>query len=111
MRILTGNNEADTKMITMVIGLLIVIAISVLIFYNIQASIDYTNVNNDIAENVYGLTYPAATPALNASYNNTAPATNASENLNDQAATFYQLAPLIAVVIVAVVIIGYVSKI
>ena len=39
------------------------------------------------------------------------PAGNASRALSTQAATFYTLAPIVGIVIVAVVVIGYVQRI
>ena len=95
-RKLFSNKEADARMITLVIGIMITLAISVLIFYNIMGSLDTTNIDSDFT--------------TGDSLNNT-PAGNATDELLDQAEVFYTLAPLIAIVIVAVVIIGYVSKI
>ena len=90
MRKLFENKEADTRMITLVIGIMITLAISVLIFYNIMGNIDTTSIDADLTGT---------------------PAANATGEVLDQAEVFYTLAPLIVIVIVAVVIIGYVSKI
>jgi len=89
-RHLLNNEEGDVKAITMVISFLIVLGISVLIFYNIMGSIDTTTIDA-------GLT---GTPSA-----------NATGEVLDQAATFYQVAPILAIVIIAVVIIAYVKKV
>jgi len=85
-----SNNDANGQMIGVVVGLFITIAIAVLVYYNIMASMD--------------------TDTLDAEFNGT-PAANATEDINDQAATFFQLAPIIGIVIIAVVILGYVNRI
>jgi len=99
------DNEANVKMVGAVVAILVTLIISVVIFYNIAGSIDYDTANENIAENVYGLT------ANTDEYNATVPATNGSNDILDQAATFYTIAPIVAIVIVAVVILGYVGKI
>jgi len=87
---LLEDDEADVKMIGMVVGILVTLIIAVLVFYNIAGSIDTTGIDA-------GLT---GTPAA-----------NATDDTLDQAETFFGIAPIIAIVIVAVVILGYVSKI
>ena len=84
------NEEADVRMVGAVVGILVTIIIAILVFYNIAGSIDTTGVDADLT----------GTPSLNA--------TNA---VLDQAATFFSIAPIIAIVVVAVVILGYVSRI
>ena len=87
------NKEGETKVVTMVISFLMVLGISVLIFYNIMASIDTTTIDAN-----FGGT-------------NMTPALNGTTEVLDQAATFYQVAPILAIVIIAVVIIAYVKKV
>jgi len=110
-----SDEQAEVKMVGMVIGIFITIIISVLVLYNIAGSIDYDNANQNIAENVYGYGADATDETgINEAweqYNATTPATNGSDDTLDQAATFFQIAPIIGIVIVAVVILGYVSKI
>ena len=84
------NDEADVKMVGAVVGILVTLIIAVLVFYNIAGSIDTSTIDS-------GLT---GTPAA-----------NATDDTLDQASTFFTIAPIIAIVIVAVVILGYVSKI
>jgi len=90
---LRKNDQADVKMIGMVVGVLVTLIIAVLIFYNIASSIDTTTIDSNIGGT------------------NTTPAANATDNTLDQSATFFSVAPIIAIVIVAVVILGYVSRI
>jgi hypothetical protein len=84
------DEHADVKMIGAVVGILITLIIAVLVFYNIAGSIDTTTIDA-------GLTG--------------SPAANAKADTLDQAATFFQIAPIIAIVVVAVVILGYVGRI
>ena len=84
------NNHADVKMIGAVVGIFITLIIAVLVFYNIAGSIDTTTIDAELTG------YPAQ---------------NATNDTLAQAATFFQIAPIIGIVVVAVVILGYVSKI
>jgi len=90
MKNLLKNDEADVRMVGAVVGVLVTIIIAVLVFYNIAASIDVADIDA-------GLT---GTPAA-----------NGTDAVLDQAATFFTIAPIISIVIVAVVILGYVSRI
>lgn len=88
-----SNEEADTKMIGTVVGLLVMIFVSILVFYNIMGSLDAHTLDTSV---------------LGAE---TSPVENATNNTLTQAATFYTIAPIIAIVIVAVVILRYVGMI
>lgn len=90
MRKLFGNKLAQMGMVGAAIGLFITLIISVLIYYNIAASVDTTTID-------------AKLPG--------SPAANATTATNNQAATFYTIAPIVGIVIVAVVVIGYVQRI
>ena len=94
MKPILKDNDADVKMIGMVVGLLVTIIISILIFYNIAASVDTTTIDTNFGVG-----------------NNETPAANASDNILSQSATFFSIAPIIAIVVVAVVILAYVSRI
>jgi len=83
-------NSAQMGMIGAAVGLLITLSITILIFYNIAASVDAHAID---AENGN----LGAEDAVNATM--------------DQAATFFTIAPILAIVIVAVVVIGYVQHI
>lgn len=90
------------KMIGAVVGILVTLIVSILLFYNIAGSIDTTTVDSDVA---IASTSPAGNRA-NVTY-----AANSTTDILDQAATFFTIAPIIAIVVVAVVILSYVSKI
>ena len=97
-RLAIHDNHAQMNMIGAAVGTLITIIICVLIYYNISGSTYSTvTINAAQAQTTYG-------KAVNASQ-------NASDNINSQAATFFTIAPIIAVVIVAVVVISYVKQI
>ena len=87
---LLKNDEGSAKMIGMVVGVLITLIIAVLIFYNVAGSIDASTIDADLTGT---------------------PTQNATDSTLSQASTFFTIAPIIAVVIVAVVIIGYVNRI
>lgn len=88
---LWADKDANTAMIGAVVGIMVTIIIAVLVFYNIAASIDTADIDAE---------FGAGTPAGNA--------TNATL---DQAETFFTIAPIIGIVVVAVVILDYVSRI
>jgi len=98
MRKLLSHKHGQMAMVGAAIGLFITLIISVLVYYNISASVyDTTTVTDAMAKTTKG-------QAINASV-------NATTSINNQAETFYIIAPIVAVVIVAVVIIGYVQRI
>ena len=97
-RLAIHNNHAQMNLIGAAIGTLITVIICVLIYYNIAGSTYSTvTINAAQAKTTYG-------QAVNASK-------NATDNVNSQASTFFTIAPIIAVVIVAVVVISYVRQI
>ena len=115
MSILASDKKAETNVIGVIVGILVMIIISILVFYNIAANIDYDDINQDIAENVYGYGRDSSDETgVNEAweqYNNTTPASNGSDNTLEQAAIVFQIFPIIVIVIIAAVIIGYVSRI
>jgi len=101
MRKLYKEDTGNAKMIGMIIGMLVTIVISVLIVYNMAGSVDVDSVDSKIEENVFGNT----TGGTNIHY-----AGNSTTDITDNANTFYVIAPIVAVVAIAVAIIGYVYK-
>jgi len=93
MRSLLHDKHADIKMVGAVVGILVTLIVAVLVFYNIAGSIDTTTIDGSIG----GV--------------NETPAANATDATLSQASTFFSIAPIIAIVVVAVVILGYVSRI
>jgi len=93
------DENGNVKMIGMVVGILVTLMIAVLIFFNIAASIDVSGVDDDLQAN------------LGENTTSYLPAANATDSTLEQSATFFTIAPIIAIVVVAVVILGYVSKI
>jgi len=102
MKSLRADDNADVKMIGGVVGILVTLMISILVFYNIAASIDSSSVDTDLQQT--GLAGGAAT-------HNYTYAANATSDILDQSITFFTIAPIIAIVIVAVVILRYVGQI
>jgi len=90
---LLRDNNGNVQMIGGVVAILVTLIVAVLVFYNIAGSID----TEDIDKNFGG--------------ENETPAENATEATMDQAGTFFSIAPIIAIVAVAVVILGYVTRI
>jgi len=89
LRDIKTDENGNVKMIGMVVGVLVTLIIAVLIFYNVAGSIDTTTIDADLTGT---------------------PSANATTDTLDQAATFFTIAPILAIVIVAVVIIGYVTR-
>ena len=89
------------NLITSAIAVLITLVIAVLVYFNVSGSIDTNTIDYK-----FGLTINATGVR-----NGSAPSYNATNAVNDQAATFFTIAPIVAVVIVAVVVISYVKQI
>ena len=81
-------------MIGAAVGLFITLVIAILLYYNIVASID-----------------PGTMDDLQTFWGTGTPVTNATNAISSQAATFFSIAPIVGIVIVAVVVIGYVQRI
>ena len=82
--------DGNVQMIGAVVGILITLIIAVLVFYNVAASIDTSTIDSGL---------------------DGTPSANATEDTLSQAGTFFSIAPIIGVVAVAVVILGYVNRI
>jgi len=94
---LSRDDNADVKMVGMVVGILVTLIIAVLVFYTIAGSVDTSTIDDN-----FNFTGGGASETW---------ATNATDDTLDQAGTFFSIAPIIAIVVVAVVILGYVSRI
>jgi hypothetical protein len=88
------NDKAQMNGIGVAVGLLISLAVCVLIYYNITASTVQTP----------GTDTSRASQLRNASR-------NATGAINSQAATFFTIAPILALVVIAVLVISYVKAI
>ena len=108
MRHLLGNKKAQMGMIGAAIGLLITLIICVLVYYNIAASVDTDTLEDDLRTS---MGYTKADNDSWAAWNASTPVANGTNGINDQAGTFFTIAPIVVLVIVAVVVIGYVKSI
>jgi hypothetical protein len=102
MRNLKQNNLAQAGMVGLAVGILITIIIGVMIYFSIAGSLDTTTIDTKM-----GGTYNATSGVWSGPH----PLTNATNSANAQANTFFTIAPIVAVAIVAVVVIGYVNRI
>ena len=87
---LLEDDQGNVQMIGAVVGILVTLIIAVLVFYNVAGSIDASTIDADLTGT---------------------PAQNATDDTLSQAATFFTIAPIIAIVIVAVIILKYVGDI
>ena len=99
------DDQGNVQMVGMVVGVLVTLIIAVLVFYNVSSAIDHSDIDDNIQENVYGFT---GNDLVN---DNVTYAGNSTDDIMDQAATFFTIAPIIAIVIVAVIILKYVGDI
>ena len=109
MRNFLKDKDANMNMIFGVIGLFITIIISILVLYSIAGGVDFDSMDSRYYSNLE----PAGGAkggAGNTDWNQT-PGANASGAILNQAETFYSIAPIIGIVVVAVIILGYVSRI
>ena len=98
------DDKGNVQMIGAVVGILVTLIIAVLVFYNVATALDNSTVDANIRENVYG-------EGGTVWKNGTTFAQNATDDTLSQAATFFTIAPIIAIVIVAVIILKYVGDI
>ena len=96
MKRLCKNSHAQMNLVVAAVALFMTLLISILIYYNIAGVSVHTH------------DYAAESNATAALWNQS---NNATSSINNQAATFYTVAPIIGIVIVAVVVIGYVKNI
>ena len=108
MRKILSNNNANVAMIGTAVALLVTIMVSILVVYSILGTVDTDDVDENFGD--WGAGRYAEGGSLE-KVNGSTPSLNATNAVTDQAATFYTLAPLIVVVLVAVVILGYVTTI
>jgi len=87
LRPILKNHEADMNAILTGIVIAITLAISVVIVWNVLATVDTDTIDAEFAGT---------------------PAANATENLNTNLETFYTVMPIVLIVIAAVAILGYV---
>jgi len=92
-------------MVGVVVGIFVTLIISVLVLYSVASSTTFsTSLEQDINA---ARGYSSGTDI----YNNTTSAADSTTDILDQAGTFFQIAPIIGIVVVAVIILGYVGKI
>jgi hypothetical protein len=102
MKCLKHNTTAQAGMVGIALGILITIIIGALVYFSIAGSVDTVGIDTKM-----GGTYNATSGQWTGPH----PCSNATNAANTQASTFFTLAPLLALVVVAVIIIGYVNKI
>ena len=99
---LLTNKDADIKMVGAVVALLVTLIVAVLIFYSIAGTVDTSGLDSSVG---------AARGKTGDALANHTDVANSTDDILSQSATFFSVAPIIAIVIVAVVILGYVSRI
>jgi len=107
MRSLFKNKHGNVQMVGVAVATLVAIIIAIMVVYNIAASIDTTGVDTSIQDNIQDA-IGDGTGGGKSSVNYSG---NATIDTLDQSATFFTIAPLIVVVMVAVIILGYVVSI
>jgi len=98
MKLLT-DLKGDVKTVSTAVGILITLIIAILVFYNVASGVDVSDVDERLGDAV-GYNGSSVTHA-----------TNSSDDILAQGATFFQIAPIIVIVLVAVVILRYVGMI
>jgi len=113
MRRLTQNKHGNLDMVLGGVTIAILLAVSVMIIFNITGSLEVSNTQDRIREGFgyeewKGVAGDEAANASHAAWNLTQPVTNSSDNLNDNIETFYSITPIVLIVIAAVAILSYV---
>lgn len=92
MKQLLRNDQADVKLVGLVVGIFVTLIVAILVFYNVASNIDTSTIDGNFGGA------------------NETPSANATDSVFDQATTFFNVAPIIGIVVVAVVILGYVGR-
>jgi len=107
MRSLIKNKTGTVQDIGMAVSILVAIVIAIVVVYNMAGSMDMGDVDTEIVNNnIDVMNERSGGGSLNTTY-----AGNATVDILDQSATFFTIAPLVVVVLVAVVILSYVMQI
>ena len=96
MRKLLNNKDGDLNMILTSIIIAIMLAISLLVVFNVLSAVNPGDIDESVAE------------AAGRNTTSDTSATNATEDLQTNIETFYTVAPIMLIVIAAVGILGYV---
>lgn len=104
MKKLLKNQDADMKTISGAVGILITLMIAILVLYSIAGAIDGHTIDQNWAHTWTSGVHTNST--VNATH-----AQNATNASLDQAGTFFTIAPIIVIVMIAVVILKYVGMI
>ncbi len=96
MRKLIPNTHADLNMILGAVVVMVMLAISIVIVWNVVGAIDTTDLDTAVDGNFID-SGAASTEA-----------SNATTDLTDNLETFYTVAPIVLIVMAAVGILGYV---
>jgi len=112
MRSLRNNKHADMNMIMTAIIMAVMLAIGLVVVYSVFGGLDLDTVDTKINEDVFGWSN-SGDPSDDQnssweSWNTSKNAANATNDLLNNAATFFTVAPIALVVIAAVGILGYV---
>jgi len=104
------DDKANVDMILTAVVAGVMFAIAIPIIFSVSSGTDFTTLNDQIATGVHGYTNgPTAGDDANSSwanYNLSQDATNASDNLLTNVATFFTIGPIYLVVVAAVGIIA-----
>ncbi|NIQ88073.1 MAG: hypothetical protein GWN93_02880 [Deltaproteobacteria bacterium] len=108
MRRLIRDGNADLNMILGAVSVVVMLAISLVIAYNVVGAIDTDGLEDTIRQNVHGLQEVNDNDAANTTWNNTLTVGNCTTDLTDNMETYYQVAPIVLIVMAAVGILGYI---
>ncbi len=108
MRRLISNNKAEIDMILGAVVVMITLAITIVIAWNVVGSIDTDGLEDTIRQNVHGLQEVNDNDAANATWNATLTVGNSTASITDNMETYYTIAPIMLIVMAAVGILGYI---
>ena len=97
LRNLIKNRSGDMGAVLAAVVTACVLAISIVVVWNIMGAIDASDADTEINDNVFG----------NASSTNIKYAQNSTDSITENLETFYSIIPIVLIVISAVAIMGY----
>ena len=101
-------SDDKVNMILGAVVVMVMLAITIVIAWNVVGSIDTSSLEDTIRENVHGLQEVNDNDAANATWNATLTVGNSTTSITDNMETYYTIAPIMLIVMAAVGILGYI---
>ena len=107
MRRLIDNKNADMDIVITAIVVMITLALSIVIIWNVVGSIDSSSLDDRLRENALGLQESAGDNSSDQTWNETTYVANSTDSFTTNLETYFTVAPIVLIIIAAVGILSY----